>query len=233
MSDDDFDVAMLATYLHLTPAQVEKMAGRGKLPGRRIGGEWRFSRIEIHHWFEERIGLSDQFELEQVEKVLDTNQRATEDSIEQLVQPHAVWSPLPARTRNSVIQQICQHSADAGLLWDATKMEKAIKARENLHPTALGNGVAMLHPRRPQVNNIAHAFVGLGITSTGLPFGGPRGVMTDVFFLIASENEKGHLHTLARLSRIIAVPDFLAQLRECNDSQEAHRLLLETNQTLE
>ena len=71
MSEDDFDKSTLATFLHLTPAQIEKMANRGRLPGRRVGGEWRFSRIEIHHWFEDRIGLSDQIELEQVEKELE------------------------------------------------------------------------------------------------------------------------------------------------------------------
>jgi len=42
-----------------TPDQVKKMAERNKLPGRRIGGQWRFSQPEIHQWFEERIGASD------------------------------------------------------------------------------------------------------------------------------------------------------------------------------
>ena len=225
MSEDDFDKSTLATFLHLTPAQIEKMANRGKLPGRRVGGEWRFSRIEIHHWFEDRIGLSDQIELEQVEKVLESDGERDQASLADLMQPAAIWIPLAARTRNSVIHQICQQSADVGLVWDVAKMEQAIKARENLHPTALENGVAMLHPRRPQVSNIAEAFVSLGITTNGLPFGGPRGVMTDMFFLIASDDERGHLKTLARLSRIIAVPGFVEELRGCGDAASAHQLI--------
>ena len=55
MSDDDFDIESLAAYLHLATTQVAKLADRGKLPGRRIGGTWRFSRAEVHHWLEERI----------------------------------------------------------------------------------------------------------------------------------------------------------------------------------
>lgn len=233
MSTEDFDVQTLATYLHLTPAQVEKMAGRDQLPGRRIGGEWRFSRSEIHHWFEERIGLGDQSELEQFEKVLDTAERDSDSSLANLLQPSTIWIPLAARTRNSVISQMCQLAADAGMVWDVAKMESAIKSRESLHPTALENGVAMLHPRRPQENNIAHAFLALGITTAGLPFGGPRGVMTDVFFLIASDNEKTHLQTLARLSRIIAMPDVLASLRSGLDSNAAWELVRDTDETLE
>ena len=170
---------------------------------------------------------------EQVEKVLDTAQQTEVESISSLLLPTAIWIPLAARTRNSVIHQMCHMAAEAVLLWDVGKMELAIKSRETLHPTALGNGVAMLHPRRPQDTNIAHAFLALGITTTGLPFGGPRGVMTDVFFLIASEREQGHLQTLARLSRIIAAPEFLDALRLCESATAAHQLIQETDQTLD
>ena len=57
MGPNDFDIDSLATYLHLTPAKVTRMADRGKLPGRKVGGQWRFSEAEIHHWLEQRIGF--------------------------------------------------------------------------------------------------------------------------------------------------------------------------------
>ena len=72
MSNEDFDTQSLATFLHLTPAQVERMASRDKIPGRKIAGKWRFSRAEIHHWFEARIGVSDAEQLQQFERVLDS-----------------------------------------------------------------------------------------------------------------------------------------------------------------
>ena len=50
---EDLDVARLANYLHLSPDQVTKMAVRGRIPGRKVGGQWRFSEAEIHHWLEE------------------------------------------------------------------------------------------------------------------------------------------------------------------------------------
>jgi excisionase family DNA binding protein len=56
MSRDDFDIASLARYLHLTPAQVIRLAEREELPGRRIAGQWRFSSQEVHHWLEQRLG---------------------------------------------------------------------------------------------------------------------------------------------------------------------------------
>ena len=59
MASKDLDIDQLALYLHLTPTQVNKMAVRGKIPGRRVNGEWRFSESEIHHWLEDQIGVGD------------------------------------------------------------------------------------------------------------------------------------------------------------------------------
>ena len=70
MPADDFDVNSLAAYLHLSPQQVTRLADRGKLPGRKVAGQWRFSRAEIHHWLENRIGLSEEDDLVDVEDVL-------------------------------------------------------------------------------------------------------------------------------------------------------------------
>ena len=235
MPEEDFDSESLATYLHLTPAQVEKMASRGKIPARRIGGQWRFSRSEVHLWFENRIGLSDSAELLKVEKVLHTHRvqlEADDLTISELLKPHCIWAPLQARTRNSVIDRICQGVADAGLLWEPQRMADALRARENLHPTALENGVALLHPRRPQPSIIGEPFLALGLTTTGLPFGGPRGCMTDIFFLIASVDEPGHLRTLARLSRILADGELLTALREADSPQNIWNAVCQAEETV-
>ena len=38
MADDDFDIQRLAAYLHVDPAQVARLADRGRLPGRKVAG---------------------------------------------------------------------------------------------------------------------------------------------------------------------------------------------------
>jgi PTS system nitrogen regulatory IIA component len=220
---EDFDVAGLAAYLHRTADQVQRMADRGRLPCRRINNQWRFSRAEIHHWLEDRIGASDETELVGVEKVLYRDQppAAAEPRIAELLSPETIAIPLAARTKNSVIESICQLAAEAGKLWDPQAMAEAIRARESLHPTALENGVALLHPRRPLPDLLAESFLALGITQSGIPFGGPKGSLTDVFFLIASDSDAIHLKILARLSRLIVDPGFLSELRLAADPKSA------------
>lgn len=235
MAEADFDIESLATYLHLTPDQVRKMANRGKLPGRRINDRWKFSQAEIHHWFENRIGLSDEGELKQVEQLLNTDPQRSPSgpiSISSLLLEPAISIPLMARTKSSVIDGICQMAADAGLLWDPNKMKDAIRAREELHPTALDNGVALLHPRRPMPGVMEDSFLALGITRSGIPFGGPRGVLTDMFFLICSANESEHLKILARLSRLVGQMDLMDRMRSADTAADARQFLIEAESVM-
>ncbi len=231
---DDFDIDALAAYLHLAPAQVAQMANRGKLPGRRVGGQWRFSPADVHPWLEERIGLSDEQELLEMEDVLE--RQPLEPHYEprpfaELLPLEAIAVPLPARTRGSVIREMCELAAGTGMLWEPEKMAEAVLAREELHPTALDNGVALLHPRRPMPNILSQPFLALGITAQGIPFGGGRR-LTEIFFLIASTDDRAHLRILARLSRLIGSPEFLENLRHAESPALAHELILARESTL-
>ncbi len=230
-SREDFTVESLARYLHLTPQQVARLADRDRLPGRKVSSQWRFSREEIHHWLEQRIGLSEDDGLPEVDGVL---RRSADGSVEQeisiagLLPPEQIAVPLPARTRSSVFTAMIQLVAKTGMLWDPEKMEEAIRAREELYPTTLDNGVALLHPRRPMPAILAQPLMALGVCPSGVPFGGNRGALTDVFFLICSTDDRGHLRTLARLSKIIAAPGLLDSLRQAPDPHTAHQLISDT-----
>ncbi len=234
MPHSDFDVPGLARYLHLSPQQVEKLAERGKLPGRRVAGQWRFAKPDIHHWFENRIGLSDELELIEVEAVLQRSappEPEHEIRIADLLPLEAVAVPLAARTRNSVIDTMVELAARTGWLWDVKEMAAAVKVREDMHSTALENGVALLHPRRPMAKILDRPFLSLGCTTSGIPFGGGA-PLTDVFFLICSMEDRGHLRTLARLSRILASPGFLVALHQAADAATARQTIVEAESTL-
>lgn len=234
MPQQDFTVQSLARYLHLTPQQVGRLADQGRLPARKVAGQWRFSRAEIHLWLQQRIGVSDQDELLAMEGILRSGAEPEEEpvSIARLLPEKGIAIPLAARTRSAVFTAMVEVAMRTGFLWDAQKLTEAIRSREQMYPTAMENGVALLHPRRPMPAILSQAFLALGITSTGIPFGGDRGALTDVFFLICSLEDRGHLRVLARLARLISTPGFLEMLRQAPDAATAHALIRQTEATL-
>ena len=117
-----------------------------------------------------------------------------------------------------------QLAADTGLLWDPVKMAEAVRAREDMHSTALDNGVALLHPRRPMPTILAEAVLALGVAPCGIPFGS-GGSLTDIFFLICSTSDHEHLRILARLSRIINDQELLSAIRAADGATDVHQLV--------
>jgi len=234
MASGDFDMEGLAAYLHLPLTKVARMAERGKLPGRRVGGEWRFSRSEIHHWMEERIGASDEDELLHLEGALNRAAPPADYtiSIESLMPLETVCTDLQARTKSSVIRSMVDLAAQTGWLWDPDVMATALREREEMYPTAMDNGMALLHPRRPMAKILARPFLAIGRTHTGIPFGDPSGGLTDLFFLVCSVDDSGHLRTLARLGRLLGEADVVAKLRSIDEAQPLRDFLIEFEQQL-
>ncbi|MDO4550427.1 MAG: PTS sugar transporter subunit IIA [Planctomycetia bacterium] len=229
-----FTVEQLATYLHFQTQQVQRLAERGKIPAKRVGGEWRFSKSEIHHWLEEKIGLADEDELRSMQHALDSVQLVNppEDmAISEMLLPSTIQVPLPGRSPHSVIDAIVDLAMRSGELWDEERMKEAVRERENMYPTAMENGVALLHPRRPLTNILGGPFLALGRTLHGVPFS-HTGVLTDIFFLICSTTDHQHLRTLARLSRIITTDGFLPALRELEEPMDIIKLFRETEENL-
>lgn len=230
-SVEDFDVGQLAAYLHLTPEQVSRMVERGKLPGRKVQGEWRFAEAEIHHWLEQRIGISDSEQLDEVDAVLSRSNRADQKigRIVDLCPLEAIAVPLNARTRGSVIRGMADLAAQSGILWDAPAMAEAVQSREELHPTALDCGVALLHPRRPQSSILSDSVIALGICSAPLPFS-DTGQLTDIFFLVASYDDRAHLQILSRLSRMLTDEQFVDELRAADSPVTARAILMDAEE---
>ena len=224
---DDFDLQGLANYLHLDLNKVKKLVERGDIPSRRIGGDWRFSPADIHHWLEERIGISGEKELLQVEAAMERSDASAETiaNAAGLIPHGGIAYPLAARTRNSAIRSMCQLAMETGLLWDVDKMIAAVEQRENLHSTALDNGVALLPPRRPMAAILAEPFMVLGRTHQGIPFGG-QGGLTDIFFLLCNTTDAEHLRTLARVSRLVSADSFLEEIRSADDADAIREVIV-------
>ena len=230
MPHSNLNLQQLSRYLHLPDVQIRKLVDKGAIPSRRVNGELVFARDEVHRWLEQRIGISDEEELVQVEEALikSVPPGTIEDdvSLVSLFPDGAVALPLLARTRDSVIRSMVQLAGTTGLLWDMDAMTVAVKAREDLHTTALDNGVALLHPRRPMPGILGDTFLALGVVPSGVPFGGVSG-LTDVFFLICSMDDRVHLGILTRLSRILTYPDFLRRLRTLSKELDVRELFSE------
>ncbi len=223
MNSEVMDLEQVARYLQRDARDVARLATRGHLPARKVGGEWKFSRAEITHWVETQMHAYTEEELASLEGR--PPGQTPELLISTLLPEACVAVPLQARTRTSVLDELVAVAERSWQVYDPAAILQALKQREELGSTALEIGVAIPHPRRPLPNALGDSLIAYARTMTGIPFGGARGALTDIFFLVCCVDDRTHLRVLARLSRLLLRPGFLDELRAAESAAETFHLL--------
>jgi nitrogen PTS system EIIA component len=233
MPHDFLSIEELSERLGRDRREVEKLVSRGRLPGHKIDGVWRFHPAEIRHWLEQELrGYSDA-ELAHLEQQFPSPcVEETAFPVSGLLKPATVQMPLDGRTKRSVLEALVEVAGRTWQVWEPALVLQAIIEREDVLSTAFENGVAIPHPRNPLPQAIGESIVAFGRAPGGIPFGGPRRTTTDLFFLVLARDARTHLQVLARLGRMLQTPGFVDTLREADDSLMAYDIITDADRKI-
>jgi PTS system nitrogen regulatory IIA component len=232
MSRDWFSLEELARQLGRDRREIEKLVQRGRVPGRKIAGEWQFHSTEITHWLEQEMREYTDRELAVLEQTHRSAEFTDPHPIAALLTPETVMVPLEARTKRSLLESLVEVAGRTWHVWQPAVLLSAVQDRESVLSTAFENGVAIPHPRNPLPEALGQSVIAYGRLSSGIPFGAPRHVMTDLFFLVACRDSRTHLHVLARLGRLLQTPGFVDDLRAIDNSSEAYDFLCQADRQI-
>lgn len=209
-----------AEYLKLAERTLVRLAHEGKIPGVKIGGQWRFRRALLDEYL-------DTLAAESVDSGGAAPNRVIDAPVEEILTVEQVIPELKAKDRNEVIHAMVTHVTDLGLVQDQAWLEAALAARERLVPTAVPEGVAFLHARRRAADKFPKQFIAVARSKDGIEFGSPDMGKTHLFFLLALRNDALHLRWLSRLAWIVRNPGRLGRLLEIDGADGIHSTLLD------
>ncbi len=232
MSHDWYSLDELAQQLGRDRREIEKLVQRGRIPGRKIGGEWQFHPTEVTHWLEQEMREYTDRELVVVEQTHRSQEVRESEPVASLLRLEAVQVPLEARTKRSVLEGLVEAAGRTWQIWQPAVLLNAVQEREAVMSTAFEHGVAIPHPRNPLPEALGESIIAFGRTLSGIPFGGPNRGLTDLFFLVLCRDSRTHLQVLARLGRMIQQPQFLADLRAADNSQAAYDVICDADRSL-
>ncbi|MGE3316231.1 MAG: PTS sugar transporter subunit IIA [Planctomycetaceae bacterium] len=231
MSHEWINLDALAAQLGRDRREIEKLANRGRIPGRKVSGEWQFHPVEITHWLEQEMRDYNDDEL----AVVEHSQRSTEVDagipVSSLLRIETVEVPLHARTKRSLLEELVEVAGRTWQVWQPALVLSAVREREDVFSTAFENGVALPHPRNPLPDALGESVIAFGRTLSGIPFGAPKRQLTDLFFLVLCRDSRTHLQVLARLGRLVQHTEFLQKLREAEDSRSAYDVICAADQS--
>ncbi|WP_158277493.1 PTS sugar transporter subunit IIA [Opitutus sp. ER46] len=219
----------LTDYLHLSPGDVERLMREADLPHANRGGRTVFLRSDVDAWASKRIlGFSDKrLDIYHAKSVRGTRSIFPHLSlIPDLLQATHIDLALSAKTRASILRDMVALADKTGLVYDARELLASVEEREGLCSTALPGGLALLHSRHHAPYRFEASFIVLGRTIQPIPFGAPDGRPTQLFFLIGCEDDRIHLHTLARLCLMVQKTNIISQLLEAPDATAAYDALV-------
>jgi PTS system nitrogen regulatory IIA component len=231
MGNETMDMEQLAAYLQRDVREVGRLASRGVLPGYKVGGQWRFARAEINHWVETQLPNYTEKELSALERS-GTRTGDRDLLLADLLTPETVAVPLAASTKASVLRELVGLAEQSWVVYDSAAILESVRAREELGSTLLPGGVAIPHLRRPLPAALGEPVMAYARTTTGIPFGGPRGELADLFFLVLSRDDATHLRVLARLTRVLLQPGLLDRLREIESGPDSLAAILDAEAKL-
>jgi len=216
------DLDGVANYLHLTAADVEERVKNREIPFEKRGDRIVFRKSDIDAWASQRIlGLPGQ-------RLADYHRKSTrhartilsqEAILPEMLGSGAIASAMTSKTKASVLRDLVALAEKTGKLCDPKTLLASLEAREELCSTALPGGLALPHPRSHDPYLFETSFIVVGRPIQEIHFGAPDGQPTHLFFLICCQDDRLHLHTLARLCLIVQKTRLLEQLRDAPDPE--------------
>ena len=225
----------VAEYLHLTPQDVEQRVKNREIPFEKRGDRIVFRKSEIDAWASQRIlGFSSQ-------RLADYHQKSTrqtrkmleqETILPEMLQAGAIASAMSSKTKASILRDLVVLAEKTGHLNDPKNLLASLEAREELCSTAVPGGFALPHPRSHDPYLFDTSFVVVGRPIQEIHFSAPDGQPTYLFFLICCQDDRLHLHTLARLCLIAQRTDVIDQLLAASDAQTIRASLITAEQQI-
>ncbi len=230
-SKEYLTIGEVAGYLGWSVRFVEGLVRGEKLSAHEVNGEWRFSREELVDWLNRKLQTLDVIRIGELESTLEgelladgTFQRVRADRLSSQLPLDAIDLDVTVQSKIGVLQHLVHLAERSSKLDDREALYVSLLEREALYSTALPQGVAICHPRKPLPSAIRGYALAFLRTHQPVHFGADDGEGTYLFFLFCAPDERAHLHGLARLARILT-PSVIAALKMASSAADVLGLI--------
>lgn len=223
MSREVLNLRQAAEHVHLEMNELKHVAQRGEIEAVERGGEWYFEHRVLDEWAQRNLLSLGRRELgAQHRSMMDEQrrERREERAVADYFRPGAIELSITAKAKAGIIRDMTDLAERTGAVYDPEALFKELVAREEAASTAIGRGMALLHPRFHDPYLFEESFIAYGRSARPIFFGARDGEATRHFFLVCCTDHELHLHLLARLAVMAHGTDFLEKLDAAADADE-------------
>ena len=139
--------------------------------------------------------------------------------------PEYINMNFEADNKYEAIAKMSIMAKELKIVRDQRWLYEVVVAREELVSTAVGKGVALLHPRHHHPSKIKKPCILFGRCEKGVEFDAPDDQPVTLFFMLLLHNAKQHLFSLSYISKFIMKDENLEALQKAETAEDVVNLL--------
>lgn len=148
----------------------------------------------------------------------------------ELLTPARIKIPLSAASKDDILRELVELLKQEKPEVDTTEVLEAVRQREQVLSTGIGNGVAIPHGKTSAVDSLV---LTAGVAPEGADFEALDGQPVHLFFLLVGpESAAGdHVKALSRIARLLQRTSFRSRLTAASSAEEFYAVLTEAEST--
>lgn len=196
----------VAKLLMVSDKTVYRWIKAGAIPAYRVHDQYRVNRIELLEWVTaQKMPVS--------EEIFNEPKSEEPHSLSRALENGGIFYRVEGMDKPSVLRSVVDgmrlpDGVDKGFLY------RVLLAREAACSTAIGDGIAIPHPRNPIVLHVTRPSVTLCFLENPVEFGAMDGKPVQVLFTLVSPTVRTHLQTLSRLAFALQDTGFKSVISE-------------------
>jgi len=205
----------VAKYLKMNERTVYKLIQAGQIPAAKLGKQWRLDKGKLNEW----IGFQMADMANEDLALLEKDHKEVVIKIVPLLKEKQVIFNFYAASKSQAIQKLVQVLVSNNNISpvEGKNLLRNVMERERLCSTAIGEGVAVPHPRDAVISKLKKPLLAAGICSQGMDFESIDGKPTNIVVLVSAPRNDIHLKLMARLSRLLRDKVFRYKLIQAED----------------
>lgn len=192
----------VAECLSVSERTVLRWVKHDNLPANRIDSQFRFNRAELLEW-----ATAHNLKVPPALFYGENEERERMPSFSDALSIGGIFHKVGGTDKPSILRAIVNLLRLPGGV-DRELLYRMLLAREALASTAVGDGMAIPHPRNPIVLRVTQPLVTLCLLAQPVDFGALDDQRVYALFTLVSSAPRIHLHLLARLSYVLRQSSF-------------------------
>ncbi|WP_305046773.1 PTS sugar transporter subunit IIA [Geoalkalibacter sp.] len=217
------DAARLLTVSEKT---IYRWIKQDIVPAYKVHESYRFNRAELLEWAtSRRMGV-------QPEAFSEPETSATPlPSLAEALESGGIFYRIEGTTREKVLADTVEHLRLPDEV-DRDYLYRVLLAREKIASTAVGDGIALPHPRNPMLLHVTRPTVTLCFLEHPVDFAALDGRPVRILFTLIAPTLRVHLHLLAKLAFALKNRGFYQRIQQEGSREEIFHALRQAEEEL-